>query len=632
MVKTMLLLSLPLAAALITGTPKPQPTPGPTTPPIPPQPVAADGVVPRAVVTNGKVDRAAFEKTATLWGPVSMTSRLGPTFADLNPNAEDTRPELYQQPSFPCENLSFANRTNPYQLGKDGCKPDNDYWSESGQVAYVPDDPANDPGLDRIQVYAYYNYVYALSPRLDYASGKPHPDPQTRDGHYRRMLGHYPQHIVGMVRSYSMLQNEALVVYREGLLGVAGTQTSRADNERPYPGVLFPRTKVPTGVAVTSSCEFALVPVMDTETLKAQLAVVALEGKYLAFHTWPYMALANQGCFSDMRLLGYVDLPIAAPSSVAAASSAWWGGPSQTGNKVLSQIDLADDKTRSGIYKGDPAHTMMVAEKGYAVVASKTENKVVIVDLSPLFKYVRESYLSSKESFESTMAQVKAKQFPATFSEMEAIRPKVVWEGTINAPNALLAGNKVSRWSPDYHKVHVASADGNIHIIDVSSVASQMKWEKKSPEIRVTGSFYVGKNPVAMVFNRFNGWGFSIYAKDKSGKQLPPEPQNNTFYVALRGDRKIAAAVTWGEKGEVYRVIEDKRMGDPVALNVATRGNILTVADYEGRKVLSFRMGRIVDRFGTIYGAGADGNAPFEFAGELPVAGKPFLVSSANVN
>jgi hypothetical protein len=73
-------------------------------------------------------------------------------------------------------------------------------------------------------------------------------------------------------------------------------------------------------------------------------------------------------------------------------------------------------------------------------------------------------------------------------------------------------------------------------------------------------------------------------------------------------------------------------MGDPVAVSVASRGNIVSVADFNGRKVLSFRIGGISDRYGVHYGAGADGNADFEFAGELPVAGHPFAVNSANVN
>jgi hypothetical protein len=73
-------------------------------------------------------------------------------------------------------------------------------------------------------------------------------------------------------------------------------------------------------------------------------------------------------------------------------------------------------------------------------------------------------------------------------------------------------------------------------------------------------------------------------------------------------------------------------MGDPVAVSVATRGNIVSVADFNGRKILSFRIGGISDRYGVFYGAGADGKSDFEFAGEMGVTGFPFQVNSANVN
>lgn len=630
MLKTMLLLTLPLAITLITGTTTPAPSPG-----SPAQGSAApDGPLVRIVQSNGSIDRSAYQKVAGYWGPISMNERLGPTFSQLNPNAVDDRPLLFKPTSKECKALSFANRTNPYELGKDGCKPDNDYWSDSGQVGYVPDDPAGDPGLDRIQTFAYYNYVFALSPRLDYASGQPHPDPQTREDYYKKLLGHFPQHPVAMVRNYCMQQNEALVVYREGLLAVAGTQTSREGNERPYPGLMFPKNKVPTSLAVTSNNEFALVTVWDTDTGKGQLAVVALEGKFLPFHTWPYMAMPNQGSFSDFKLLGYVDLPFATPTSVSAACNGWWGGPSQTGGRVLSQIDLSQEGFRKAAYGGDFGLTWVVATGGYALVASKPENKVAVVDLSGLFKYVRESYLSTAENYLATTGRRGngPGQWPLTFAENPEMTPKVTWQKSYTSPTAVLAGHHLDRWSLDRYKGYVATEDGTIHIIDTSSIMARWDWDKKGALDEI-GSFKVGRNPVAMCFTRVGETGVPLIPRDKDGKLTAVvDPLNATFYVACRGDREVDAVVTWGGEGTVFRRIRDKRMGDPVAVSVAIRGYILTVADFEGKKILSFRIGGMTDRFGTYYGAGEDGKAEFELGGEMPVPGKPFLVGSSNVN
>ena len=58
-----------------------------------------------------------------------------------------------------------------------------------------------------------------------------------------------------------------------------------------------------------------------------------------------------------------------------------------------------------------------------------------------------------------------------------------------------------------------------------------------------------------------------------------------------------------------------------------------SVADFRGRKLLSFRVGTINDiRNNKVYGCGSDGKAPFELAGQVSFSGYPFLVNSTNVN
>jgi hypothetical protein len=109
---------------------------------------------------------------------------------------------------------------------------------------------------------------------------------------------------------------------------------------------------------------------------------------------------------------------------------------------------------------------------------------------------------------------------------------------------------------------------------------------------------------------------------------------NNILYVACRGDREVDGVVTFGGQGQVFRRIRDARMGDPVAVSVAIRGNILTVADYAGKKLLSFRVGKLVDPDDStlVYGCGPSGQDDYEFAGELSLPGSPFLVGTTNVN
>jgi hypothetical protein len=619
-------------AAPTTTTPPPSTTPPPTTtvpdvivPPPPTTPVTTQSALYKS---DGTMDLSMYSLLALSYDKATMEARLGPSFLDLSPTATDDRPTLFQPTSKP--RTSGYIRTNPYELGGPPVT-DGDYWSDSGQVGYVPDD-ITDAGLDRVQTYAYYDRVFAISPRLDWASGKPHSEPQTREPTYATMFGELPKHPIAMVRNYGMQQNEALVLFKEGYLAIAGTQTSRGATERPYPGLIFPTNKVPTALAITTSNEFALVTIWDTTTKKGQLAVIALEGKYLAFHTWPYMGLPNQGSWSAFKLLGYIDLPMATPTSVAASSNGWWSGPSQTGGLVMSQIKLDNETHRKNVYGG--AWDGVVAKGGYAIVASQHDNKVAIVDLSPLFTYMRESYLSSASSYAATMATRGAgpSDFPQAFSIRPSITPKIVFQADVPTPTTVLAGLKLDRWSKDHFKGYVASRDGTIRIYDTSSVMKRYDWERLGG-LREVGSFNVGRNPVSMCFTRRGDSNLPLLPISSDGTQARPDGLNNLFYIAVRGDRKVVTAVTFNGAGVVYRTIKDKRMGDPVAVSTAVRGPIVSVTDFRGRKMLSFRVGRINDgRNNVIYGCGEDGTAPFELAGSVPFGGYPFLVNSTNVN
>ena len=583
--------------------------------------------VPAPIVTPPILGKYTAESLSWTWA--ALNTRLGPTFAQLNPAAVDDRPTHFTRVSRQAVS-GYYIRINPYELGELGTY--NDYWSDTGQVGYIPDDPATDPGLDRIQTFAYYNRVFAISPRPDFASGKGHSDPQTRESYYAQLNGSAPMQPVAMVRGYGMQQNEQLMVYRDGLFAVAGMQTSRAGNERPYPGFKFPKNKVPRAIAVTTSNEFALVAIWDTDRHQGQLAVVALEAKFLPFHTWPYMGLPNQGSFSAFKLLGYIDLPMASPNAVAAASNGLWGGPSATDSRVLSQIDLNDEGQRSLLYDG--AWQSVVAKSGYAIVSSTEDNKAVIVDLTPLFAYMRESYLSSATSFAHAISArgAAANQFPQTCEVNPAIAPKVIWQTAITQPTAVLAGIKLDRWTKDRFKGYVAARDGTVRIIDTSSLMSRYAWEIKS-ELKEIGSLKVGRNPVSMAFARHGEGGLPLIPSNAAnGEQRSPDPYNNMFYVACRGERSIDAVVTWHGEGEVYRRIRDSRMGDPVAVSVAVRGNIVSVTDFAGKKLLNFRIGTLRDtKNDQVYPPG-DPAYNFEFGGEMRLLGSPFLVNTANLN
>lgn len=598
------------------------------------RPVVASGLFLAGILSAAfaqPLDKAAYEAAARAFDRAGISDKLGPTFEELNPGAPDTRPTLFKQPSTRRVSGSFSNKTDPYELGTNP-RTDGDYWSDTGQVAYVARELTN-PGIDRIQTFAYYDRVYALSPRLDWASGRPSPDPQTRESTYINLLGKNPTQPIAMVRGYGMQANESLVIYKDGLLAVAGGQTSRKGTDRPYPALLFPTHKVPTAIAVTTENEFALITIWDTELQRGQLAVVALEGKFIPLHTWRYMGLPNQGSWSDFKLLGYVDLPMTMPSAVSAASNGYWNGPSQTAGKTLGQIDLAIDANRKLVYEGDWRAT--VATKGYAIVASQRENMAVVLNLSPLFDYMRQSYLSSSASFKSTVANRGSAdtKFPQTFSVRPTSMPVIVYQMSVEKPTAVLAGMRIDRWSKDRIKGYVASQDGTIHILDTSSLMARFSYDKNFP-LQKIGSVRVGRNPTAMALARHSGGPeYPLIPRNASNVQYKADTLNNLFWVTCRGDRELVQVVTWAGEGAINHRIRDSRMDDPVGVSVATRGNIVSVADFNGQKLHSFRIGAIRDtRNNKLYPCGPTGTEAFEYAGFMDIPGWPFLVTSTNLN
>jgi hypothetical protein len=188
------------------------------------------------------------------------------------------------------------------------------------------------------------------------------------------------------------------------------------------------------------------------------------------------------------------------------------------------------------------------------------------------------------------------------------------------------------RWSTDHYKAYVATQSGAVQIIDTSSIMSRFSWEGKGP-LAAIGTFQVGRNPTSMCFARHGDTNLPLIPNNSAGVQIAADPLNNTMYFACRGDREVQAAVTWLGQGQVYRTIQDTRMGDPVAVSVADRAYIVSVADFHGNAVLSFRIGALLDTGnGKTYGAGATGTDPFEFGGILNEPGSPFLLNSTNVN
>lgn len=568
----------------------------------------------------------------------TLSASLGPTWLELNPGVTvDDRPTLFEpvHHTLPPEE-SFGNKISPWESGVQAA-PDTDYWSSSGQVARIPDATLTpDRGLDRIAVYAYYNHVHATSPRPEGRNDRIVQE-SFADSYFINNLKVDPGQVTWITRNYGMLSNEGLAVFESTrILGCIGTQTSRSGADWPLPIIQFPANKKLIRVALTSSNEFALVLMKDLTTGNGQVAVVALEGKYLPLHTFQYMAFPNQGSWSDFKLMGYIDLPgMPNPDSIDAASNGYWDGPSQTANKTLGQIDMSDSNQRVQMETGDYGWAKIISNKGYFIVSSKTDGKVLIYDMAQTFAYIRQAYF---HNFDATIAAKAAGTFPVALNSSNT--PTLALTLTATLPTYVLAGRFLDRWMSerDHHKAYFTTQDGTLTMIDVSSLmvrgAAGFEFEGTGA-LAIIGSVMTGKNPTSMCFGRFPPDSLPLYAP---GEMVYPAV-NSLLHVCCRGDRCIKSVVTRGSTIQVYQTIKDTRIDDPVAVAVTDRGNIMTICDFFGKKLVGVRIGPLWDRVdpwlgltGARWGPGADGNAPLEISGVLAVPGYPYATNSANVN
>ncbi|HTD66171.1 MAG TPA: hypothetical protein VK846_06525, partial [Candidatus Limnocylindria bacterium] len=340
------------------------------------------------------LDRAVVRLQLQDFSNAGMDRRLGPDYAFYHSNSPaETFPNVWMIPT----RQDAIGR--PYQLGGPWVLDPGLYSSTQGQLLYAPDPGAF--GVDRVHILEWMHGTFSERPEPPWWGGfRPEPVSQNWIASAR---GGKPGMPIGMARGMGGWANCGVIIFSSGLVGSAGTHTASGTN----PTWQFPSNKVLTAVTLTSKSEFALVTLTDVQTKKGQVAVIALQnGGWSGFvHDWQdkYPCLPGTAWLSDMKLLGYIDLPgMEFPTGVAAAgndASRWVFG--RDGNvAMLSAWDPSQQETRDSFRTGRNAGYASTA--GYAVVISKDENKVAFIDLQPLFKRVHDLYFTTQENFQKT--------------------------------------------------------------------------------------------------------------------------------------------------------------------------------------------------------------------------------------
>jgi len=559
-----------------------------------------------ALAASDNPDRLAIVRELQDYSLAGMSRRLGPDHAFYHARTPREKfPEIWMVPA----KQDPGGRV--YQIGGPWVKEAGDYSSTQGQILYVPD-PGQFP-VDRVTIIEWSNGCFAEAPLPPWHGGF-RPEPAATKWK-QDAPGAEPGMPIAMARGMGSWANNGLAIFSSGLVAAAGTVTARGLE----PTLRFPPNKIPTAISITNKNEFALVTICDIEAKKGQVAVLSMQvnGRKTKFvhewhddHAW---SLPNVAVFTQLKLLGYIDLPgIEFPTGVSAVGNRVGGRMNgRDGNAgLLREYDLAVQADRDVFLKGSNAQYGSTA--GFAVVIGKYEGKAAFIDLQPLFQRARQMYFTTEENYQKTRdSGLDPTQWPYAFDADAAWKPPVVKVLDVPRPTAVIA----SMAGENKARAFIASLDGKVGLYQVGGLATEAP--PAPQDIARVAEVQVGRNPTCLACQKYS---------------------SDTIIAVSRGDRQIEWIKVSEKDAQVIRTLRDARLIDPVFVEVSDTHGIetplLTVADFAGRKIINYRYGQLVfaTQGGAKFGMGPDGKDPFECGGVLEFPGSPFCISATNVN
>ncbi|WP_432258574.1 hypothetical protein [Cupriavidus sp. TMH.W2] len=585
--------------------------------------IASDYSSDKAIAYRYGASNSAAAAVKTYWQPGSNT---------FYPHGNT----CYQQ-EFP-GNPMDTSTSIIYQLGGIDCGR-NDYGSNMGDVVYRSDN-ASDPGVTPLLSLDLSAGVITEKPQTAWFYDNATTDPQLQN-HIPANGGALPTQPIAMGRCSEHDCAQALVAFQNGLIASVGSNTASHSAS-----VKLPAGKVPTAIAITNNSEFALVTIWDTVNLKGQVAVIALGsisngsqvgGPYdtnpaADALSWPglYPGLRNISNFVFMKVLGYVDLPgMVAPTDISAVTDfgvmqdnntqGWLFDPSGSGgaSKNKNELNPASSQANQKSFAKGGTNANLISRSGVAAVISKSEKKVVFLDLKPLFDKVNNTY------FEGSFADLQSAlsntglgdtQWPQTFATDNYAPTVIKTMSLAQKPTAVkvsILANPGQAW--------VATEDGVIHAISVAGVQSGTNLDPAL--IKEVTTLQVGKNPTSFAYN---------VNRDSFGNS------NTKLWVVSRGEQKVQLVDMVNLT--IEKTLQDSRIVDPITVDETQQSplltSVITLTDYAGKQVMNYRYAPISLQGGNTplnIGIGQTGNDLFEFGGAYAVAGKPFNFTQSNI-
>jgi hypothetical protein len=583
---------------------------------------------------QGGFSTAAYVKMAEEYGtPAMIEERFGKPWSAYHsvinaPTWWTPKDLFYQSPTQSNENLY-------YSLGRPCVK--DDYSSNYAQVGYVSDvnNPDSIPGVDDIATLEKFSCMWSGRPQAYWATGDGHPSITLTP----KVILAYdpygtPQQPVDVTRAYGASEAAgcSYMVFQDGQIacGKGGNTVHGYFYSKP-----FPSSFVPTAASVTNNGEFLLVTGWNKETHQGQLAVVGMGSSKPSGTFWNYEwdevypGFRNYSIPNFAKLLGILDLPgMVAPTAIEAVGN-WVYQPGaflpvpHGQNRSLGQPGAFPLSVQS--------HWQCFVEEecaqlydtgGFAVVASRYERKVLLIDLHPLFAAIQKGMFTSFSEFRANVANTGAHegQWPLTFTEDRAATPLVVktiaYDSQVTAISASLY--------PD-NRALIATEDGHVHVWDVDGLQSLTGNGSNAKEIDDLAN--MGRNITRIAHMKH--W---EHAENNGGNV-------RWLYIALsRGDKSVTWIDLSATPPTLVRTLQDSRMVDPISVednnNHGTASDLLDIADYGDKSIKAYRYGQV--KFWTstnklAFGMGQDGDDPFEYEGSYSTPTGPFAISIENV-
>ena len=576
------------------------------------------------VVASGGGDAADYLQLAQNY---SLAAGMEYRYGTPSTVSDNGFPTLYQPSSRRFDNHGNGSGWD-YQIGSQDISK-NDYMSNHAQLLFVPDAMTH-PGLAVVQTMVMAEGTVSIKPELPwvyYGGGNPIIDLVTRLNYVLTNGGPLRQP-TAVAHSYGQdtWSTNSLVTFQSGLVAAFGSNTGPGNV-----AVKLAPGKVPTAIAITPNNEFALVTVWDTNQRKGQVAVLALGTGNSFWGDWSenYPGFRNKGLFTFMKILGYIDLPgMTQPTEICTATD--YTASSDDNDSWLVSADGRDRRyeARELPFSNEANRVSFISggnrgrysRSGYATIISKAEKKVIFLDLKPLFSQMYNMYLTSRSNFLLTQnTGMLPNQWPYSFDNSPSSAPTVAKVVDMAQAPTAVRTNIV----PGYNQAYVATQDGTLHLFSVGGYSTTNGGTPA--DIREVGSVAVGSNPTSIAYSKNKG-----YNNDANTSNIGKE-----LIVCSRGERAIKWVQLSGNSATVTKTLRDTRMKDPVWVedndNHGSEVPLVSVTDYTGKQLLSYRYGNIIfhTNGGNTYGIG--GNGQFECGGAYQIQGRPFQVSGSNV-